>query len=91
MCSNHDCYRSMSEFTDVEFRISTALLYVQFVVYGLLAMYLYQIVPQNYGVAKKWNYLCKGGKPTNYGKPGSSLSYDFDEIRDLEEDRESNN
>jgi hypothetical protein len=54
-------------------------------------MYLYQIVPQNYGVPKKWNYLCKGGKPTNYGKPGSSLSYDFDEIRDLEEDRESNN
>jgi ABC-type glutathione transport system ATPase component len=41
-------------------------------------------VPQNYGVAKKWNFLCNK-------KRVSSNKYDFDEIGDIEEEREGGN
>ena len=34
------------------------MLYVFAIVYLALAMYLYQVVPQTYGVPKKWNFLC---------------------------------
>ena len=33
------------------------MLYVFAFVYLGLAMYLYQVVPQTYGVPKKWNFL----------------------------------
>ena len=38
---------------------------------------------------KKWNFLCKRNK-RQIGKVGESISYDFDEIGDMEEDRENN-
>jgi len=77
--------------TDPEMIMCIILLYVQFVVYGALAWYLNQIVPQDYGVPKKWNWLCKKHKRV-VGKPGSQgHTYDYDEIGDLEEDRETNN
>lgn len=55
--------------------------------YAALAWYCYQVVPQSYGVPKRWNFLCKGKS-----KPGvRGISYDYDEIGDLEEERETNN
>ena len=69
--------------------ICLAMLYIHAIVYCLLAWYLNQIVPQNYGVPKKWNWLCKKNK-RNIGKPGArGITYDYDEIGDLEEDREN--
>jgi hypothetical protein len=35
------------------------MLYVTAIVYLVLALYLYQVVPQTYGVPKKWNYICR--------------------------------
>lgn len=63
------------------------MLYVSAVVYMVLALYLYQVVPQTYGVPKRWNYLCK-----NYGRPGpkKGKERDTDEIGDLEAEREQN-
>jgi ABC-type glutathione transport system ATPase component len=67
------------------------MLYIHALVYGILAWYLNEIVPQNYGVPKKWNWLCTKRK-RNIGKPGANgITYDYDEIGDLEEDRENNN
>lgn len=40
-------------------------LYVQAIVYLILALYLYEVVPQTYGVPKKWNYLCIKSKKGN--------------------------
>lgn len=89
-CLLYGCYRGFDDIYDTEPKICILMLYIQTIVYGLLALYLYQIVPQNYGVTKKWNFLCKNSK-RNIGKPGAGgLSYDFDEIGDLEEDRENN-
>lgn len=81
----------MNMVTDPEMILCVILLYVQFIFYGGLAWYLNQIVPQSYGVPKKWNWLCLKGKRV-MGKPGSQgITYDYDEIGDLEEDRETNN
>jgi hypothetical protein len=35
------------------------MIFVMSIVYLLLALYLYQVVPQTYGVPKKWNFLWK--------------------------------
>ncbi len=35
------------------------MLYVSSGIFLILALYLYQVVPQTYGSHKKWNYLCK--------------------------------
>jgi hypothetical protein len=45
------------------------MLYFDAVVYMLLALYLNQIVPQQYGVAKRWNYLWKPEPPVEAEKP----------------------
>ena len=54
-------------------------------------MYLYQVVPQTYGVPKKWNWLCKKSiGRANFGRSGTyGITYDIDEIGDLEYDREN--
>ena len=88
-CLFYNCYHNFDEIVDAEAKVSIAMMYVHFVVYGLLAIYLNQVVPQKYGVPKKWNYLCKKSK-RQIGNPGGGISYDVDEIGDLEEDRENN-
>ena len=72
-----------------EAKWSIILMYVQFIVFSLAAWYLNQIIPQSFGVPKKWNFLCKRNK-RQIGEVGHRLSYDYDEIGDLEEDRENN-
>ena len=47
-------------------------------------------MPQTYGVPKKWNFLCKQSKKRKVGEKDFGISYDMDEIGDLEEDRENN-
>jgi hypothetical protein len=46
------------------------MLYFFAFVYLALAMYLYQVVPQTYGVPKKWNYLCNRDKKKNSQQSG---------------------
>ena len=61
------------------------MLYLMSIVYMVLALYLYQIVPQTYGVPKKWNYLCKISK----GNGRKDSRRDTDEIGDIESERET--
>ena len=61
------------------------MLYFHVVFWAFMAWYLNQVVPQAFGVPKKWNFLCK---KRSHSK---QTTYDFDEIGDLEEDRENNN
>lgn len=90
-CVYDQCYRHFHDFKVTQAQVCLAMLYVHALVYGVLAWYLNEIVPQNYGVPKKWNWLCTKRK-RNIGKPGASgITYDYDEIGDLEEDRENNN
>jgi hypothetical protein len=35
------------------------MLYVSSAIFMVLALYLYQVVPQTYGTHKKWDYLCR--------------------------------
>ena len=81
-CLDLNCYTSFSDIEFTEFRVSLAMLYIHALLYAFLAWYLNQIIPQTYGVPKKWNFLCKQVKRRK--------AYDFDEIGDLEEDRENN-
>jgi len=83
-CLANSCYGKFDDLTATEARVSIAMLYVHTVVYAALAWYLNQVVPQTYGVPKKWNFLWDK-------KNRSGNSYDFDEIGDLENDRENNN
>jgi len=83
-CMLASCYGHLSQMTQGEAKASIAMLYVHAVVQLALAWYLNQVVPQTYGVPKKWNFLCKSRKG------GSAIAYDFDEIGELEDDRESN-
>ena len=57
-CAYDNCVASISGMPD-EIKRCLAGLYISFLVYLLLSVYLYQIVPQTYGVPKKWNFLCK--------------------------------
>ena len=59
------------------------MLYLSAAVYMALALYLYQVVPQTYGVPKKWNYLCR----SSHKRPDKNRR-DTDEIGDLENERE---
>jgi len=42
--------------------LAMIMLYVQTLVYGAMAWYLNQIVPQQYGVPKKWDFLWNSKK-----------------------------
>lgn len=59
-------------------------LYLSFAGYLVMALYLYQVVPQTYGVAKPWNFLCK----RKIKKQVHRSHRDTDEIGDLESERE---
>ena len=65
-----------------EAKVTISMLYVHGVVMMAACWYCNQVVPQMYGVPKKWNFLCQRKK--------NSKQYDFDEIGELEEDRENN-
>jgi len=45
--------------------------------------------PSHYGAGKKWYFICS--RSHRRGQPGNSMTYDFDEIGDLEIARETNN
>lgn len=57
-------------------------LYLFAAIYLVLALYLYQVVPQTYGVSKKWNFICKEGRKKKVHHR------DTDEIADIENERE---
>jgi ABC-type multidrug transport system ATPase subunit len=86
-CGYEHC---MTGFGEMNREMTTCLimLYVSAVVYMILALYLYQVVPQTYGVPKKWNYLCKNYRGNGRKKTG--VARDTDEIGDLEAEREQN-
>ncbi len=80
-CAYYNCVGSISALPAEAIRC-IGFLYLSFAVYLVLALYLYQVVPQTYGVAKPWNYCCIRNKK-------KSAEYrDTDEIGDLESERE---
>jgi hypothetical protein len=58
-------------------------LYLSAVFYMALALYLYQVVPQTYGVPKRWDFLWNESNKKKAGR-----NRDTDEIGDLELERE---
>jgi len=83
-CGYEHCLNSFSEM-GTEMIWCMVTLYLFAAIYLVLALYLYQVVPQTYGVPKKWNYLCKGGRNNNK----DITKRDTDEIGDLENEREA--
>ena len=84
MCKECAYTICIGNFADMPPELARCLffLYAFFVIYLVLALYLYQVVPQTYGVAKPWNFCCKRKKK----KPHQVR--DTDEIGDLESERE---
>jgi ABC-type multidrug transport system fused ATPase/permease subunit len=82
-CLSGVCFLHLGDYDAPEGQFAIVMLYMQTLMYAFLAWYLNQIVPQTYGVPKKWNFLCK--------RKQGGVSYDFDEIGDLENDRENHN
>lgn len=80
-CGYEHCLLGFSEMNG-EMTWCLIMLYVMAAVYMVLALYLYQVVPQTYGVPKKWNYLCNSQRKTR------TTRRDTDEIGDLEAERE---
>ena len=62
-CGYGYCVRGFHDI-DEELSLSLAMIFLMSIVYLLLALYLYQVVPQTYGVPKKWNYLWKTQTPS---------------------------
>lgn len=54
-CSNNVCIRSWDSVPS-EMKDCILYLYLSFVVFMLLGMYLHEIIPQEYGVARPWGY-----------------------------------
>ena len=55
-CGNEHCLKGFYEFNS-EMKWCFFMLYFMAAVYLLLALYLYEVVPQTYGVPKKWDFL----------------------------------
>mmetsp|Transcript_41784 Transcript_41784/g.63813 ORF Transcript_41784/g.63813 Transcript_41784/m.63813 type:complete len:333 (+) Transcript_41784:1381-2379(+) len=90
-CQKGHCYNSFKQVPsqDSEFALCIYLLYIQAIVIAGCAWYVNQIAPQSsYGGGKKWNFLCSR---TRKRAVPNSMQYNFDEIGDLEDARESNN
>jgi ABC-2 family transporter protein len=83
-CGYEHCIAGFNEFNG-EMAGCYVALYLSSAFYLILALYLYQVVPQTYGVPKKWNFICKKGKK----RDNNQRMRDTDEIGDLEEDRET--
>lgn len=83
-CIAWDCYRDLYDVRYTEAWVSIFMLYVHAVIWMVLAWYASQVVPQNYGVPKPWNFLWKNKRVKDF-------RYDFDEIGELEENREQKN
>ena len=49
------------------------MLYVFAFVYLGFAMYLYQVVPQTYGVPKKWNFLWAKNRKQRQANQGNQM------------------
>ena len=81
-CGYENCVADFSQM-DPEMILCLFFLYFMAAVYTVLALYLYQVFPQTFGVPKKWNYLCKRQQKT-----GNKTGRDTDEIGDLEQERE---
>lgn len=81
-CSYFSCIGSFTDFPSEGVRCLIAL-YLSFFFYLILAIYLQQVVPQTYGVAKPWNF-CLLRK-----RKKAASERDTDEIGDLENERES--
>lgn len=83
-CLSFDCYKDMYELRYSEAVVSIVFLYLHAFVWMVLAWYCNQVVPQSYGVPKPWNFLC-------LNKRVKKFEYNFDEIGELEEEREQQN
>ena len=79
-CGYKNCVESLNS-TPPEVTNCIIALYVMALVFLVLGLYLYEVVPQTYGVARPWNFLCKRDKR----KGKKSMERDTDEIGDLEE------
>jgi ABC-type multidrug transport system fused ATPase/permease subunit len=83
-CGNEHCVKGFYEFNS-EMTSCFIMLYFSAGFYLALALYLYQIVPQTYGVPKKWDFLWNDKNK----KGASSSRRNTDEIGDLEDEREA--
>lgn len=83
-CIAWDCYLDIHDIKYTEAIVSIVMLYVHGIVWMALAWYCNLVIPQSYGVPKPWNFLC-------INKRVKKFNYDFDEIGDMEEDRELRN
>lgn len=63
-CAYGSCFKSIFTLPD-EMNRCLIVLYVQIVVYLILALYLYQVVPQTYGVHKHPLFFLKKYRKTN--------------------------
>ncbi len=81
-CGYTHCILGFHEMSP-EFSRCLTILYASALIYMILALYLYQVIPQTYGVPKKWNFICK-----DFGKKDNARN--TDEIADLEREREEN-
>jgi hypothetical protein len=55
-CSMKSCF-SEWKYLSNELVVCIIFLYVNSIIYLCLALYLYQVIPQSYGVPKKWNFI----------------------------------
>lgn len=78
-CGYGGCISHFSQL-DEETKICIAVLYIEGLVFGALALYLNQIVPQTYGVPKHPFFLCRDYK-CKRGRQTSQIDLeDYDDV-----------
>lgn len=87
-CGYQSCISSFSDLPD-EAKTCLILLYVEAVVFMLLALYLNQIVPQTYGVAKHPFFLCRGLSCRKKTQSTPDELDMFEEVEDADKNREN--
>lgn len=53
------------EYQNFSFRGGLAMMFFDLVFWAVLGLYLDQVVPSQFGVAKPWNFCCKSKKKVN--------------------------
>ena len=87
-CGYKSCISSFSELPH-EAVTCLILLYVESVIYMLIALYLNQVVPQTYGVAKHPLFLCRGLSCRKNKKLNAEDMDMFDEVEEAEKHRDT--
>jgi ABC-type multidrug transport system ATPase subunit len=87
-CGYSSCISSFSELPD-EAKTCLWVMYVEAVVFMLLALYLQQVVPQTFGVAKHPFFLCKAMRCKKKRESSQQELDMFEEAEDADKNREN--